>query len=107
MATIGTFKKTGSNEFTGDIVTLSVQAKGVRIIPDLRGRLVDEHLQPADRACPGVLGGDDRTAQVVLGPGMGDRAGPPWVVPVEQVTAVHWTRVDLDYTFILLTFRRR
>ena len=36
MATIGTFKKTGSNEFTGEIVTLSVQAKGVRIIPDLR-----------------------------------------------------------------------
>ena len=36
MATIGTFKKTGTNEFTGDIVTLSVQAKGVRIIPDLR-----------------------------------------------------------------------
>ena len=33
MATIGTFKKTG-NEFTGEIVTLSVQAKGVRIIPD-------------------------------------------------------------------------
>ena len=31
MATIGTFKKTGSNEFTGEIVTLSVQAKGVRI----------------------------------------------------------------------------
>ena len=36
MATIGTFKKTASNEFTGEIVTLSVQAKGVRIIPDLR-----------------------------------------------------------------------
>ena len=36
MATIGTFKKSGSNEFTGEIVTLSVQAKGVRIIPDLR-----------------------------------------------------------------------
>ncbi|KTT73829.1 DUF736 domain-containing protein [Sphingomonas sanguinis] len=36
MATIGTFKKTGSNEFTGEIVTLSVQAKGVRIVPDLR-----------------------------------------------------------------------
>ena len=34
MATIGTFKKTGSNEFTGEIVTLSVQAKGVRIVPD-------------------------------------------------------------------------
>ena len=36
MATIGTFKKTVSNEFTGEIVTLSVQAKGVRIVPDLR-----------------------------------------------------------------------
>lgn len=36
MATIGTFKKTGSNEFTGEILTLSVQARGVRIIPDLR-----------------------------------------------------------------------
>ena len=35
MATIGTFKKTG-NDYTGDIVTLSVQAKGVRIVPDLR-----------------------------------------------------------------------
>ena len=36
MATIGTFKKAGTNEFTGDIVTLNVQAKGVRIIPDPR-----------------------------------------------------------------------
>lgn len=36
MATIGTFKKTGLNEFTGEIVTLSVQAKGVRIVPDTR-----------------------------------------------------------------------
>ncbi len=36
MATIGTFKKTGENEYAGEIVTLSVQAKGVRIIPDLR-----------------------------------------------------------------------
>ena len=35
MATIGTFKKTGT-EYTGEIVTLSVQAKGVRIVPDLR-----------------------------------------------------------------------
>ena len=35
MATIGTFKKTG-NEYTGEIVTRSVQAKGVRIVPDLR-----------------------------------------------------------------------
>jgi uncharacterized protein (DUF736 family) len=36
MATIGTFKSTGNNEFTGDIITLGVQAKGVRIIPDTR-----------------------------------------------------------------------
>ncbi len=36
MATIGTFKKNGTNEYTGEIVTLSVQAKGVRIIPDIR-----------------------------------------------------------------------
>ncbi|VTZ21765.1 conserved hypothetical protein [Methylocella tundrae] len=34
MATIGTFKKTGANEFTGDIVTLSVQARNVRIVPE-------------------------------------------------------------------------
>ena len=33
MATIGTFKKSG-NEFVGEIVTLSVQAKNVRIIPE-------------------------------------------------------------------------
>ena len=36
MATIGTFKKTGNDEFTGEIVTLSVQARGVRIIPETR-----------------------------------------------------------------------
>ena len=36
MATIGTFKKTGSNDFTGEIVTLSVQAKNVRIVQDQR-----------------------------------------------------------------------
>ena len=35
MATIGTFKKNG-NEFTGEIVTLSVQAKNVRIVPEQR-----------------------------------------------------------------------
>lgn len=34
MATIGTFKKTATGEYVGDIVTLSVQAKGVRIAPD-------------------------------------------------------------------------
>ncbi|MER9950344.1 DUF736 domain-containing protein [Mesorhizobium sp. M0047] len=36
MATIGIFKKSASNEFTGEIVTLSVQAKNVRIVPDIR-----------------------------------------------------------------------
>ena len=34
MATIGTFKKTANEEYVGDIVTLSVQAKGVRIVPE-------------------------------------------------------------------------
>ncbi|MDW9658538.1 DUF736 family protein [Sinorhizobium meliloti] len=33
MATIGTFKKSG-NEFVGEIVTLTVQAKNVRIVPE-------------------------------------------------------------------------
>jgi uncharacterized protein (DUF736 family) len=33
MATIGTFKKSGS-EFQGEIVTLSVQTKNVRIVPE-------------------------------------------------------------------------
>ncbi|KUM25823.1 hypothetical protein AU467_24210 [Mesorhizobium loti] len=36
MASIGTFKKSGNNEFTGEIVTLSVQARGVRIVPENR-----------------------------------------------------------------------
>ena len=34
MATIGTFKQSGNNEFAGEIVTLSVQAKNVRIVPE-------------------------------------------------------------------------
>ena len=52
MATIGTFKKTGSNEFGGEIVTLSVQAKGVRIVPDLRatGENVPSHRVLVGRA---------------------------------------------------------
>ena len=33
MASIGTFKKSGP-EFQGEIVTLSVQTKGVRIVPE-------------------------------------------------------------------------
>ena len=33
MATIGSFKKSG-NELQGEIVTLSVQVKGVRIVPE-------------------------------------------------------------------------
>ncbi|MER8942865.1 DUF736 domain-containing protein [Mesorhizobium sp. M0915] len=35
MATIGSFKKSG-NEFTGEIVTLSLQTKNVRIVPESR-----------------------------------------------------------------------
>ena len=34
MATIGTFKKTQNGEFRGEIVTLSVRAKDVRIVPE-------------------------------------------------------------------------
>jgi uncharacterized protein (DUF736 family) len=34
MATIGSFKKIGDNEFQGEIATLAVQAKGVRIVPE-------------------------------------------------------------------------
>jgi uncharacterized protein (DUF736 family) len=33
MATIGSFKKVG-NDFQGEIVTLSLQAKGVRIVAE-------------------------------------------------------------------------
>jgi uncharacterized protein (DUF736 family) len=40
MATIGTFKKTG-NEYVGDIFTLSVQVRGVRIAPETG--LASEH----------------------------------------------------------------
>ncbi|MER8977088.1 MULTISPECIES: DUF736 domain-containing protein [unclassified Mesorhizobium] len=36
MATIGNFQQSGDNEFNGEIVTLSLQAKKVRIIPDTR-----------------------------------------------------------------------
>ncbi|TIR16172.1 MAG: DUF736 domain-containing protein [Mesorhizobium sp.] len=36
MATIGNFKQIGDNEFNGEIVTLSLQAKKVRIVPDTR-----------------------------------------------------------------------
>ncbi len=36
MANIGSFKKSGS-EYQGEIVTLSVQAKGVRIVPEANG----------------------------------------------------------------------
>ncbi len=35
MATIGTFKKTAANEFTGELITLSLQAKNVRIVPEM------------------------------------------------------------------------
>jgi uncharacterized protein (DUF736 family) len=34
MASIGTFKKASNGEYTGDIVTLSVQAQNVRIVPE-------------------------------------------------------------------------
>ncbi|MER8734222.1 DUF736 domain-containing protein [Mesorhizobium sp. M1227] len=36
MATIGNFQQSDNNEFSGEIVTLSLQAKNVRIVPDTR-----------------------------------------------------------------------
>lgn len=36
MATIGTFQQSENNEFSGEIVTLSLQAKKGRIVPDMR-----------------------------------------------------------------------
>ncbi|NPD15060.1 DUF736 domain-containing protein [Xinfangfangia sp. D13-10-4-6] len=35
MANIGTFRKTG-NEYTGEIVTLSLQTRNVRLVPETR-----------------------------------------------------------------------
>jgi uncharacterized protein (DUF736 family) len=58
MANIGSFKRVG-HEYQGEIVTLSVQAKGVRIVPEA-GRANDK--------APGPLG-----ASAVLG-----RAVPLW-----------------------------
>src|SRR3546814_12682194 len=46
MATIGTFKKSGTNEFTGKIVTLSVQAKNVRIAPEAHPNGQNAHSHP-------------------------------------------------------------
>ena len=34
MANIGTFTKNGNGEYNGEIVTLSIQAKNVRIVPE-------------------------------------------------------------------------
>ena len=51
MATIGTFKKTGANEFTGEIVTLSVQARNVRIVQETsRGDNAPSHRVYVGRA---------------------------------------------------------
>jgi uncharacterized protein (DUF736 family) len=49
MANIGSFKKSGS-EFQGEIVTLSVQTKGVRIVPETN-RANDN--APSHRVCVG------------------------------------------------------
>jgi hypothetical protein len=42
MATIGSFKKVG-NDYQGEIVTLSLQAKGVRISPSRAAPLTRTH----------------------------------------------------------------
>ena len=51
MATIGSFKKVG-NDFQGEIVTLSLQAKGVRIVAE-DNRLQRERSQPPHLCGPG------------------------------------------------------
>jgi uncharacterized protein (DUF736 family) len=45
MAIIGTFKKTGNNEFTGEVITLAIQAKNVRIVsePNRSGENTPSH----------------------------------------------------------------
>lgn len=55
MATIGTFKKSG-NEYTGEIVTLSVRVSGVRIIPDTRATDTCPHPGLATAATPAPSG---------------------------------------------------
>ena len=51
MATIGTFKKVG-NDFQGEIITLSLQAKGVRIVAESNraSENAPSHRVYADRA---------------------------------------------------------
>jgi uncharacterized protein (DUF736 family) len=45
MAVIGTFKKIGDNEYQGEIFTLSLNVRGVRIVPvaALRGENAPSH----------------------------------------------------------------
>ena len=41
MPIIGTFKKTANNEFNGEIATLTIQAREVRIVPEASNRAGD------------------------------------------------------------------
>ena len=41
MSIIGTFKKTANNEFNGEIATLTIQAREVRIVPEANNRTGD------------------------------------------------------------------
>jgi uncharacterized protein (DUF736 family) len=51
MATIGTFTRTANGELTGDIVTLTIHARGVRFIPlDSRNGNAPSHRITVDRA---------------------------------------------------------
>ena len=61
MANIGSFKKVG-NEFQGEIVTLSVQTKGVRIVPET-SRSQRQRPQPSRVCRPGRLCGVRRFAE--------------------------------------------
>ena len=41
MSIIGTFKKTANNGFNGEIATLTIQAREVRIVPEASSRASD------------------------------------------------------------------
>ena len=72
MATIGSFKKVG-NDFQGEIVTLSLQAKGVRIVAETN---------PSNDKAPShriFVGRADYAERSIMRSGVGLNAGFPRV----------------------------
>ena len=85
MATIGTFKKSGG-EYKGSIITLSVQAKTVRIVPETN---TTSEKAPSHR----VFVGEAEVGAAWTNPATGDRKAslsvklddPSFVAPVHAV----------------------